>query len=109
MRHSSLSVALALLAFPIIQSCKTSTPTAPKPGSPLADHVLATDAVVRYVPIETGCWVLHTRQGGYEPINLPSQYEVDGLPVHVVIRAQPGWASICMIAPMVSIDSIRTR
>jgi hypothetical protein len=71
--------------------------------------VLATDATIRFVDLEGGCWAIETPQGGYEPVSLAAQFKVDGMRVHAVIRDAPHTMSICMIAPMVSVDSIRAR
>ena len=79
-------------------------------GGPVLDsnQVVSTDATIRFVAIEGGCWALQTAQGDYEPFNLPDAYRLNGLRVHVVLRgARAG--SFCMIAPVVSLDSIHTR
>ncbi|MGH7427977.1 MAG: hypothetical protein ACREJ4_06425 [Candidatus Methylomirabilaceae bacterium] len=79
-------------------------------GGPVLDpdQVVSTDGTIRFVAIEGGCWALQTPQGDYEPFNLPEGYRLNGLRVHVVLRgARAG--SYCMIAPVVSLDSIRIR
>ena len=73
-----------------------------------ANQTVSTDATVRFVAVEGGCWALQTPGGDYEPANLPQRYRVNGLRVHVVMRgAQVG--SYCTIAPVVALDSIGTR
>jgi len=41
-------------------------------------------------------------------VGLAAQYQVDGLRVAVVMRGVPGFETFCMMAPLVSLDSIRT-
>jgi hypothetical protein len=79
-------------------------------GRPLASNqVLATDATVRYVDLEGGCWALEAALGKYEPVGLPPEFRKDGLAVHVVMRGAPDMMSICQMAPIVRLDSIRVR
>lgn len=102
---------LALFAAAIAISCEANQFLSPGRVGPAlpTDQVLATDATVRYVAIEGGCWTLVTPQGNYEPIGLASQFRVDGLAVYAVVRGAPTAVSACMIAPPVRVDSIRTR
>ena len=79
-------------------------------GPPLtADQLLAGNATVRFVNLEGGCWALETSQGRYEPVGLPAQFRHDGLAVYAVAHGAPSAVSICMIAPLVTVDSIRLR
>lgn len=64
------------------------------------------NATVRYLPLEGGCWVLQSGGTNYEPINLPASYRVDGLRVNVRFRHRDDMASVCMVGPIVSIESI---
>lgn len=70
---------------------------------------LGTNATVRFVDIEGGCWSLDTPHGHYEPINLPAEFRVDGLAVRVSLRAAPDRVSICMMGQLVRIDAISAR
>ncbi len=78
-----------------------TSPTAP----------LGIDATVRFAStVEGGCWSLvTTTQKVYEPVDLPSTFRIDGLKVRVVLSDAAGWATICMIGPLVHIDSIQAR
>lgn len=79
-------------------------------GPPLAaNQVLASNATIRFVDIEGGCWALETSGGKYEPINLPDEFRKDGLAVYVVARGAPDMGSVCQMAPLVRLDSIRAR
>ena len=79
-------------------------------GGPALDvnQVISTDATLRFVAIEGGCWALQTPGGDYEPRGLPEKYRVNGLRVRVVIRGSQS-GSFCAIAPVVALDSIRVR
>ncbi len=112
MRQSLVRISVSLLAILAVSCERSPAPTTNtrQAGPPLgANQTLATDAVVRYVGLEGGCWALDTPQGSYEATGLASQYRVDGLAVHVVMRGDTGLVSICMIGPLVSLDSIRAR
>ena len=104
-RCSAVSVLVAVMA------CGHTEPLGPLQswhgGAPLdVNEVVRTEATVRFINIEGGCWALQTPRGDYEPFGLPERYRVNGLRVHVVIRgARMG--SFCAIAPIVSIDSVR--
>jgi hypothetical protein len=72
-----------------------------------ANDVVATTATVRFVDLEGGCWILETPSGPYEPMGLPDAFRIDGLAVYAVLRRAPDAASICQMAPLVTLDSIR--
>lgn len=105
--RASLALTVAALAL----ACAGNSPLSVGPGGPplTADHTLATNATIRYVGIEGGCWAIVTSQGEYEPEGLPPQFRVDGLKVYAVVRGDPTAVSTCMFAPSVTVDSIRTR
>jgi len=108
MRVSLVGVRLVLLAGVLI-CCERSTTviTATHAGPALSpSQTIATNASVRLAPVETGCWLLDTPQGSYLPVNLPSPYQRQGLAVHVVLRGDTTSAGVCMMGPMVSLDSI---
>jgi hypothetical protein len=80
------------------------------PTQLLPGEQLSTDATVKYLDLEGGCWLVQTASGArYEPVNLAKQYRQDGLRVQVVLQAAPDMASICMVAPLVRIDSIALK
>ncbi len=111
MRESLVGLCSGLLAAFALSCAGQNAGSEPRPaGPPLsASQALSTDATVRLVALEGGCWALQTAQGSYEPIDLPAAFRSDGLPVYVVIRGAPHAVSLCMIAPLVTIDTIRAR
>ena len=74
-----------------------------------ANQVLATNATIRFVDLEGGCWALVTSAGSYEPIGLPQEFRKDGLAVYAVANGAPDAVSVCQMAPLVTLDSIRAR
>jgi hypothetical protein len=104
---SSVRVALALLAA-VAAGCQSETAPAPAAPPLVTDTRITTNATVRFVALEGGCWLLETVDGSYQPVNLPAQYRVDGLRVCVVFKSAPSMVSVCMLAPLVSIETIRT-
>src|SRR5438445_8791149 len=109
MRQPSVRLASGLLAG-IVLACGVKEVNTGPSGPPLAaNQVLATNATVRFVNLEGGCWALETPRGKYEPLGLPSAFRIDGLAVYAVVRGAPTAVSICQMAPLVTLDSIRTR
>ena len=110
MRPFVVRASLVLFAAGVAAACEGTQPLSAGPGQALAaDQVLATDATVRYVGLEGGCWALITTRGEYQPMSLAPQFRVDGLAVYAVVRGAPTAVSACMIAPAVTLDSIRAR
>src|SRR5437773_1697270 len=70
-------------------------------------QVVSINVSVSIVAIGGGCCAIRTPDGDYEPANLPEKYRVNGLRVHVVLRGTRA-GSFCMIAPVVTLDSVRT-
>ena len=101
-------VSLAILVVMVLACSQPLGPLQSWKGGPALDldQVLTTNGTIRFVAIEGGCWAIRTPQGDYEPSNLPRNYRINGLAVHATLRGtQTG--SFCMIAPVVSLDSIR--
>ncbi|HSE65675.1 MAG TPA: hypothetical protein VLB12_01725 [Gemmatimonadales bacterium] len=73
-------------------------------------QIVTTEATVRFIDIEGGCWVIETAAGRhYEPVNLSSGLHTDGLKVNVVMSDASAGASICQVGPLVTLDSIVPR
>ena len=96
----------AAVAGPVI-TCSDVQLTPPVLLTP--PDTLTTDATVQFLVIERACWVLAVSNTlRLEPVNLPSDFRVDGLEVEVTVRSSPN-ASVCMTAPLVEIIAIRRR
>jgi len=105
---STIVCLTAVLLVPFALSCGTKEVA---PSGPLlaSNQVLATNATIRFVNLEGGCWALETSTGRYEAIGLPQEFRKDGLAVYVVVHGAPQAVSICQMAPLVTLDSIRVR
>jgi hypothetical protein len=109
MTYTFCRVSFLLMAVVVVGCTERLGPLQSWRGGPVLDdnQTVSTNATVRFVAIEGGCWAIQTPDGDYEPADLPERYRVNGLRVHVVLRgARMG--SFCMIAPVVMVDSVRT-
>ena len=99
--------AVAVLAG-LYAACSSPSPAQSRGAqSPAPGQVLATDATIRYVGVEGGCWAIDLDSGQrYEPVNLAVDFRKDGLRVHVELRAAPDMVSTCMLGPLVTVESI---
>jgi hypothetical protein len=70
-----------------------------------------TNAKVRFVNVEGGCWVLVSESGKtFEPTALPAGYQKDGLDVRFAYQARNDVGSYCMVGgEIVEITSIAPR
>lgn len=76
-----------LLHVALFLSCAPS-------GKP--DAAVTGDFVVRYDPIEGGCWGLVAGDNAvYSPVNLDNAYRMDGLRVRASIVMRPDMAGFC--------------
>src|SRR5216684_2464230 len=106
-----LAGSLALFLAALSLGCQSIAPVTLGPAGPAlsSSQTVSTTATVRHVSVEGGtCWGLATPRGSYQPVGLAAQYQVDGLRVAVVMRGVPRFETFCMMAPLVSLDSIRT-
>ena len=98
--HLYRRLTLALMVAALALACSSQQLVTPR---------LGLEATVRLAPVEVGCWSLVTTNHVYQPVDLPAAFRVDGLAVHVVLSAVPDGASICMIGPLVHVNSIQVR
>jgi hypothetical protein len=103
-----------LLPLLLLGACSTEVTsvsypmTDPGPTLP-ADQRMVADGTIRFVNVEGGCWALATAAGYYEPAGLPPTLRRDGQNVRAWYHAATDLGSICMIAPIVHIDSAVAR
>lgn len=70
-------------------------------------QLLEFTGTVKWQPIETGFYSIDADDGKkYEPLNLPSGLQVDGLRVRVTAKARPDMASVNMYGTIIQIESI---
>ncbi len=103
-RHASLICFAAML----VACAKPLGPLQSWRSGPALDvnQTLRTNATVRFVAVEGGCWAIQTPGGDYEAVNLPETFRVNGLRVNVVLRGTRA-VTPCQIAAPVTLDSIR--
>jgi hypothetical protein len=66
-------------------------------------------ATVRFVNVETGCWVLETQTGRVQPVELAEEFRVDGLEVTVVLHDAPAMMNVCQVGPLKTVEKISKR
>jgi hypothetical protein len=64
------------------------------------------EGVVRFVDLEGGCWTIVTEDETYEPINLPVEFQVDGLDVEFEGEIRTDIATTCQVGVILDIDEI---
>lgn len=106
-----ISQGAGALGMVFLLACGQQTNQAIETGAPplASGQVMTTEATVRLLPVEGGCWVLSTATGRYQPVNLPDEYKTDGKAVRVVMRGATEMMSICQVGPLVHVDSISAR
>lgn len=62
---------------------------------------------VQHQEVEGGVWVIRTDEGRYQPINLPSAFQVDGMAVEAEAVRRTDMVSIGMVGPLVELLRIR--
>src|SRR5688572_7891372 len=92
----------------VLMACITLAACGSRPAATAADAT-GELATVRFIQIETGCWVLETKGGRVQPVDLPEQYRVDGLEVSVVLRDAPAMMSLCQVGPLKTVEKISKR
>src|SRR5690242_19845665 len=90
---------LAPLLLATTLACGNAKENAQDPNAPTAplapDQVLNTDATVRHLNLEGGCWLLETATGArYQPTELTDAFRVDGMTVSVTLKDAPDMMSI---------------
>ena len=68
-----------------------------------------TDGVVRFVSLEGGFYSLESAQGKFDPMNLPADYQQDGLRVHFRGTVRRDMASTHMYGQILELSDIRRR
>lgn len=79
------------------------TPAADSTGTPLQ-----ITGVVKHLSLEGGVFTIQGDDGvTYNPMNLPAEFQKDGLRVEAQGRRRDDMMSIQMVGPMVQIERIR--
>jgi hypothetical protein len=76
-------------------------------GSDSADDSFSFTGTVAWKALESGFFAIDGDDGqGYEPINLPAEFSINGLRVQVVARERTDMASINMYGKIIEIIEI---
>ena len=73
------------------------------------DAELYFEGEVNYMEIEGGFWAIEAGNETYEPTNLPSKFQKDGLDVTVAANVEENVGSIRMVGPVIRIVDITRR
>lgn len=73
------------------------------------DADLYFEGEVTYMEIEGGFWAIEAEEETYEPTNLPSEFQKDGLEVTVAAEVEENRGSIRMVGPVIRIIDIAKR
>ncbi|PAU93081.1 hypothetical protein CK503_12995 [Aliifodinibius salipaludis] len=73
------------------------------------DTDLHFEGEVTYMELEGGFWAVQTDEETYEPTNLPSEFQKDGLEVTVSANIEENMGSIRMVGPIIRIVDIAKR
>ena len=95
---------LGVLVMLMAGLCACDTPSGTKSQTPGRQA-----ATVRFVQVETGCWVLETAEGRVQPVNLPEAFRRDGLAVEVELRDAGDMMSACQVGPLKHVVHIAER
>jgi len=104
-----LTVGFAVAAAAGLLSCRAREPWTPV-ASPVASggQQLAVKGTLRYTGIEGGFYQLFADNGpDYDPLNLPPQFQREGLRVEVVAQLRPDVSSWHAAGPLVTILRLR--
>ncbi|WP_440999399.1 hypothetical protein [Fodinibius sp. SL11] len=73
------------------------------------DADLHFEGIVTYLEIEGGFWAIQTEDETYEPTNLPSEYQREGLEVTIAANVEENSVSYRMVGPIIRIVDITKR
>lgn len=73
------------------------------------DGFFSGTGTVEFLQVEGGCWSIQTETERYEPVNLPEEFEEDGLRVRFEAEVREDLGSICQIGPIIELREIERR
>lgn len=99
-----LGHSFTLLLVLFAAACSGTQPEAEAAG----DEVVSTTGTVVWLDLEGGFYAIRSDDGGtYEPTNLPSEFERDGLRVRFRALIREDVGSFRMVGPVIQLQSIR--
>ncbi|MEJ2685695.1 MAG: hypothetical protein P8124_00560 [Gammaproteobacteria bacterium] len=107
LHHILLTVVLALGVTTTGCAADTTTGTTPPPARQEVRTVTVTGKIV-HLSIEGGFWGIVASDGThYDPVNLPADFQQEGLEVRATLRTKPGMVSFHMWGTLVDVVDIR--
>jgi hypothetical protein len=73
----------------------------------VTDPDIEADGIVRFLDVEGGCWTIEVGGDRLEPINLPSEFRIDGLHVRFEATDRVDRHSYCMVGRLVELEYIQ--
>lgn len=73
----------------------------------ITDPDIASDGVVRRLDVEGGCWTIEADGARLEPINLPTEFRVDGLEIAFEANDRADLVTTCQVGRIVELDFIQ--
>jgi hypothetical protein len=64
---------------------------------PAGEVKVGVEGIVTFVKVDGGCWVLDTKYGRLQAVNLDRKYQVEQLRVVASVRRRSDLASTCMV------------
>lgn len=100
MRHLKKLFPFLVLVF-VITHCNDITST--------TDADLYLEGKITYMEIEGGFWAVRTDDETYEPANLPTEFQEEGLEVAIAANIEEDKVSYRMVGPIIHIVEIEKR
>jgi hypothetical protein len=98
------SLVLALVIAGVAACGRGEAPPAAAVDQP---GVIAVTGTVQFFSLESGFFAIRAEDGKtYDPINLPREYQKDGLRVRFKGKLRPDLAGVHMVGPLVEIVTI---
>lgn len=98
----------AAVVMALLTACAGGSEDAGADAGPQGGEVVESSGTVVWRTVEGGVWVIEADNGTtYNPIDLPEDYQVDGLRVHFEGQLRTDMMGIHMVGPLIEITSIR--
>lgn len=96
----------------VVAGCRLDRRMAPPPSGTVVvrGDIASGDGTIRYYPIEGGFHAIAGADGKvYDPMNLPAEFQRDGVPVSFTGRLRHDMGSIHMVGTIIQLTDIRRR
>ena len=105
----AVTAVILLAALPACQSQKENWVVPERPAAATGEQLHIT-GVIRHLDLEGGVFTIQADDGTtYNPINLPTEFQKDGLAVEAEARRRDDMAGIHQVGPLIELERIRAR